>query len=132
MQSVYDAIRFYKLDFERKKKITRTLRKVFANEERIKLALVFGSSTTRQSVRDVDICVYSAPTMDFNDLLDINARVELEIGIPVDISELSSLPPSIRINVLRHGVLMKGPRRLCCQLLDQAYSELMTMKTIMS
>jgi len=132
MQSFYDAIRFYKLDFERKEKIIRTLRKVFTNDERIKLALVFGSSTTRQSVRDVDVCVYSAPTMDFNELLDINARVELEIGIPVDILEFSSLPPSIRIKVLRHGVLVKGQRRLCCQLLDQAYSELMTMKTIMS
>jgi len=129
MQSFYDAIRFYKLDFERKKKIIRTLRKVFANEERIKLALVFGSLTTRQSVRDVDICIYSAPTIDFNRLLDINARVELEIGIPVDISELSNLPPSIRIKVLRHGVLLKGSRRLCCQLLDLAYSELMKMTT---
>lgn len=129
MQSSYEKLRFYKLDSERKKKIIRMLKETFADEKRIKLALVFGSLTTRQSVRDIDICIYSAPPIDFKELLDINARIELDMGIPVDVSELSNLPPSMRINVLRHGVLVKGSRRLSCQLLDQAYSELMLMRT---
>jgi predicted nucleotidyltransferase len=132
MQSSYDAIRFYKLDSERRKRIIRRLKEDLAREEKIKLALVFGSSTTRHSVRDVDVCIYSVPTMDLKELLDINARVELDIGIPVDISELSNLPPSLRIDILRHGILVKGPRSFSYQLLDLAYSELMASKTITS
>jgi predicted nucleotidyltransferase len=132
MQSSYDTIRFYKLDSERRKKIIRRLKEDLAREEKIKLALVFGSLTTRHSVRDVDVCIYSVPTMDFKELLDINARVELDIGIPVDISELSNLPPSLRIDILRHGILVKGSRSFSYQLLDQAYAELMAIKTITS
>jgi hypothetical protein len=70
--------------------------------------------------------------MDFKELLDINARIELDIGIPVDISELSNLPPSLGIDILRHGILLKGSRSFSYQLLDQAYSELMSIKTITS
>jgi predicted nucleotidyltransferase len=132
MRSSYDAIRFYKLDSERRKRIIRRLKEDLAREEKIKLALVFGSLTTRHSVRDVDVCIYSVPTMDFKELLGINARVELDIGIPVDISELSNLPPSLGIDILRHGILLKGSRSFSYQLLDQAYSELMSIKTITS
>jgi predicted nucleotidyltransferase len=132
MLSSYDAIRFYKLDSERRKRIIRRLKEDLAREEKIKLAIVFGSLTTRHSVRDVDVCIYSVPTMDFKELLDINARVELDIGIPVDISELSNLPPSLGIDILRHGILLKGSRSFSYQLLDQAYSELMSIKTITS
>jgi predicted nucleotidyltransferase len=132
MRSSYDAIRFYKLDSERRKSIIRRLKEYLAREEKIKLALVFGSLTTRHSVRDIDVCIHSVPTMDFKELLDINARVELDIGIPVDISELSNLPPSLGIDILRHGILLKGSRSFSYQLLDQAYSELMSIKTITS
>ena len=132
MLSSYDAIRFYKLDSERRKRIIRRLKEDLAREEKIKLAIVFGSLTTRHSIRDVDVCIYSVPTMDFKELLDINARVELDIGIPVDISELSNLPPSLGIDILRHGILLKGSRSFSYQLLDQAYSELMSIKTITS
>jgi predicted nucleotidyltransferase len=131
MQS-YDAIRFYKLDPEKKKKIIRRIGEHLAREERIKLALVFGSSITRHSVRDVDVCIYSVPTMNFRELLDINARVELDVGIPIDISELSNLPASLRIDILKHGVLLKGKRSFSYRLLDQAYSELMAITEIAS
>ncbi|MGA2768764.1 MAG: nucleotidyltransferase domain-containing protein [Candidatus Bathyarchaeia archaeon] len=132
MRLSYDTIRFYKLDSERRKSIIRRLKEDLAREEKIKLGLVFGSLTTRHSVRDVDVCIYSVPIMDFKELLDINARVELDIGIPVDISELSNLPPSLRIDILRHGILAKGSRSFSYQLLDQAYAELMAIKTIIS
>jgi predicted nucleotidyltransferase len=132
MQSSYDAIRFYKLDPKRKKKIIRRLEELLAREERIKLALVFGSSMTRHSVRDVDVCIYSVPTMDFKELLNINALVELDVGIPIDISELSNLPPSLRIDVLKHGILVKGQRSFSYRLLDQAYSELIAITEIAS
>lgn len=128
MQSSYDKIRFYRLDSVKKEKIIRKLEGALANEERIKLALVFGSLTSRHSVRDIDVCIYSAPILDFKEFLGLNARIELDIGIPIDISELSNLSPSLRINVLRHGVLVKGPRNLHHRLLDQAYSELTAIK----
>lgn len=130
MQSSYDTIRFYKLDSKGRKSIIRKLKEDLARIEKVKLALVFGSLTTGHSVRDVDVCIYSVPTMDFKELLDLNARVELDVGIPVDISELSNLPPSLRIDILRHGILVKGQRSFSYHLLDQAYSELMAIKTI--
>jgi len=123
MESAYDKIRFYKLRQKEKNKIVKTLKESLVNEKRVLLAMIFGSLTRRNSVRDLDICVYSAPTLNFKELLSLNAQIELDVGIPVDLVELRNLSPSFRVSVLKEGILIKGQKTLLHQLLDQANHE---------
>ena len=119
MQSTYDKIQFYHL---RKNEIIKKLKETLAKEKRIQLAIIFGSITRRNNIRDIDICIHSAPTLNFQELLNLNAQIELDLGIPVDLVELTALSPSFRVNILKNGTLIKGQKTLLNQLLKQACS----------
>jgi len=123
MQSTYDKIQFYKLGRKEKNKIIEKLKESLANERRIKLAIIFGSLTRRNNIRDIDICIHSVPKLDFKELLSLNAKIELDIGIPVDLVELTKLQPAFRTNILKNGTLIKGQKALFNQLLNQARTE---------
>jgi len=128
MESVYDKVQFYKFSEKEKDKTIRKLKKSLANEKRILLALIFGSLTRRNSVRDIDVGVYSAPTLNPSELLKLNAEIELNLGVPIDLVELTYLSPSFRINILKNGTLIRGKETLLHQLLEQTYSELTSLK----
>jgi predicted nucleotidyltransferase len=119
MQSTYDKIQFYHL---RKNEIIKKLKETLAKEKRIQLAIIFGSITRRNNIRDIDICIHSAPTLNFQELLNLNAQIELDLGIPVDLVELTALSPSFRVNILKNGTLIKGQKTLLNQLLNQTRS----------
>jgi len=123
MESIYDRVQFYRFGKEEKRQIVHKVRKLLAGEKRILLAVIFGSFTRRDSVRDIDVCVYSVPTLNLSDLLSLNAKIELYLGLATDLVELVHLSAPLRFNVLRNGILVKGERTLLHQLVDQAYSE---------
>jgi predicted nucleotidyltransferase len=122
MQSTYDKIQFYKLGQKEKNQIIKKLKKSIANEKRIRLAIIFGSITRRSNIRDVDLCIYSAPTLNFNELLNLNAQIELDVGMPVDLVELTNLPPQLRTDILKNGTIIKGQKTFITQLLNQEHS----------
>jgi len=128
MESIYDKVHFYKLGEKEKDESIRKLKKSLANEKRVRLALIFGSLTRRNSIRDIDIGVYSAPTLNLEQLLKLNAEIEFDLGMPVDLVELTHLSPSFRTNILKNGILIKGQKTLLHQLLEQTHSELMSLK----
>lgn len=101
MQSTYDKIQFYKLGQKQKDKIILQLKKSLAKEKNIKLAVIFGSLTTRKSIRDIDLAVYTAPTLTFNELLNLNAQLELDLAKPVDLVELRNLSATLQTNILK-------------------------------
>lgn len=123
MQSTYDKIQFYKLGQKQKDKIILQLKKSLAKEKNIKLAVIFGSLTTRKSIRDVDLAVYTAPTLTFNELLNLNAQLELDLAKPVDLVELRNLSATLQTNILKNGTLIKGQKTLLRQLLNQIQTE---------
>jgi len=109
-QSTYDRIQFYKLTKKEKQRIINKLKETLANDKRIKLAILFGSLTTRDSIRDIDVCIHSSPKLTFTQLLDLNAQIELDLGISVDLVELSTLPQPLRTRILENGTLIKGQK----------------------
>jgi predicted nucleotidyltransferase len=123
MQSTYDKIQFYKLGQKQKDKIILQLKKSLAKEKNIKLAVIFGSLTTRKSIRDIDLAVYTAPTLTFNELLNLNAQLELDLAKPVDLVELRNLSATLQTNILKNGTLIKGQKTLLRQLLNQMQTE---------
>jgi predicted nucleotidyltransferase len=108
MQSAYDQIQFYKLGRKEKEAIIRKIGEILEKDKRIRLAIIFGSLTTRNYVRDIDICINSNPKLNFKELLELNAKIELELGVPVDMVELENLPKNLQANVLKNGVKIKG------------------------
>ncbi|MEM3874232.1 MAG: nucleotidyltransferase domain-containing protein [Candidatus Bathyarchaeia archaeon] len=108
MQSNYDQIRLYKFSQKEKEEIIRKIKGFVARNKRINLAIIFGSLTTRDYVRDIDLCISSNPKLSFEELLDLNAELELELGVPVDMVELESLPKNLQTNILKNGVRVKG------------------------
>jgi predicted nucleotidyltransferase len=101
MQSAYDQIQFYKLGRKEKEAIIRKIGEILEKDKRIRLAIIFGSITTRNYVRDIDICINSNPKLNFKELLELNAKIELELGVPVDMVELENLPKNLQANVLK-------------------------------
>jgi predicted nucleotidyltransferase len=128
MQSTYDKIQFYKIGQKEKDEIIKKLKESLANEKRIQLAIIFGSLTTRNNIRDIDLCIHSIPKLNFKELLNLNAQIELDIGIPVDLVELTNLAQTFQTNILKDGILIKGQKTLSNNLLNQAQSRL--LKTI--
>jgi predicted nucleotidyltransferase len=123
MQSTYDKIQFYKLGQKQKDKIILQLKKSLAKEKNIKPAVIFGSLTTRKSIRDIDLAVYTAPTLTFNELFNLNAQLELDLAKPVDLVELRNLSATLQTNILKNGTLIKGQKTLLRQLLNQMQTE---------
>jgi predicted nucleotidyltransferase len=124
----YDRLHFYRFEEREKRDVIERVRELLAGEDKILLAIVFGSFMRRSCVRDIDLAVYSVPDLSLSDLLSLNAKIELDLGFPVDLVELIWLPPSFRLKVLRNGVPVKAKGTLLYRLVDQAYSELMSLK----
>jgi len=119
MQSTYDKIQFYKISQKEKDKIVKKLKKSLADEKRIQLAIIFGSLTTQSNIRDVDLCVHSTPKLNFKELLNLNAQIELDLGIPVDLVELTNLTPTLQTSILKNGTIIKGQKTTLNKLLNQ-------------
>lgn len=119
MESAYDRIQYYKLSRKEKDEIIKKIRKSLAKDKRIQLAIIFGSLTTRDYVRDLDICISSNPKLNFKERLDLNAEIELELGIPVDLLELENLPENLQTRIVRIGIIIKGSKNLLTKLLSQ-------------
>ena len=112
MQSTYDHIQYYKLGKKQKEAIIVKLKALLANEKEIKLAWLFGSVTRSDSIRDLDIAIHVEPEMNFQDFLNLNAQVELELRIPVDMVQIGNTPQKLKENILASGILIKGNQRL--------------------
>lgn len=116
MQSSYDRIHYYKIGKNQKEAIIIKLKALLANEKEVRLAWVFGSLTRRDSIRDLDLAIFSQPEMTFNDFLNLNAQIELDLGMPVDMVEIGNAPQSLKENIFASGILIKGTQRLQDQL----------------
>ena len=123
MQSAYDKIQFFKLGQKQKNQIIRKLKRTLAHEEHVKLAIIFGSLTTRENIRDIDIAICTVPTLAFKELLNLNAQIELDLAKPVDLVELRNLSKTFQTNILENGILIKGKRALLHQLLNEAQTK---------
>ncbi len=111
MQSTYDRIQYYKISESQKKALIKKLKALIANQREIEAAWLFGSISRRDSVRDIDLAIQSEPKMTFKDFLGLNAQIELELGIPVDMIEIDETPKSLKENILKKGMLIKGKRQ---------------------
>ena len=116
MHLTYDKIQYYEIEKKQKEAIIVKLKALLSTEKEVSLAWLFGSLTRKNSIRDIDLAINSEPKLTFNDFLNLNAQIELELGIPVDMVEVGNTPPSLKENIFANGILIKGTKRLQQQL----------------
>ena len=123
-----DKIKYYKFKKDEKEDILRRLKEYFEQEERIKLAYIFGGFTRRNVVRDIDVAVYAFPAFSFSELVKLNVNVEQMLRISVDVIQLQDIDPAFRLKVLRGGIPLKMKNEIHYALISQAFSELQDLK----
>ena len=115
----------YKYYSRPRSEIIPKLRRILESEKEVLLAIVFGSFVELDSYRDIDIAVYSLKkTLDY--LAKLSAKLELELGIPVDITPIDELPAKLRYKILTKGIIIleKTPglyEALLSQTLDEIH-----------
>src|SRR3989337_1728327 len=107
MQPPYDKIRYFKLGQAEKASLIAKLKAFLDKEEQVQEAWVFGSFTRRDSIRDIDVAIRVEPELPFKEYLNLNAQIELELGMPVDLVEITKAPRSLEENILKKGTKIK-------------------------
>jgi predicted nucleotidyltransferase len=107
MQADYDKIQYYKVGKREKASLIAKLKALLEKEEQVQQAWVFGSFTRRDSVRDIDVAIRAEPELTFKEYLNLNAQIELELGVPVDLVEIAKAPAPLKENMLKNGIKIK-------------------------
>jgi len=107
VQSDYDRIQYYKVGERVKASLIAKLKVFIERENWVQQAWVFGSFTRRDSVRDIDVAIHAEPELTFKEYLDLNAQIELELGVPVDLVEIAKAPTTLKENILKRGTKIK-------------------------
>jgi len=114
-------IEYFKVDLEC---ILEVLRGYFSFRSDILIAILYGSTLRRDTVRDVDIAVYTRE-YSLDQILRVSWEVEELLGIPADIVPLESLPPDLRLEVLLNGTpIAVRDRALYTELIKESIAEL--------
>ncbi len=116
--------RYYRGDREA---LVKRIRAILSKED-VLLAIAFGSFVELESFRDLDIAVYS-PRGNLEHYSRLTAKLELELGIPVDIVPLDEIPTRFRHKILVKGkLILESTPGLYEALLNQVYDELTLMR----
>jgi predicted nucleotidyltransferase len=81
------------------------LTRVVASVPNLRLAVLFGSAAKGQdrAGSDLDVGVLAGPEGPAYDLATLRVRLERETGRVVDLIQLDSAPPLLRMEIGRHG-----------------------------
>ncbi|MEM3549524.1 MAG: nucleotidyltransferase domain-containing protein [Candidatus Bathyarchaeia archaeon] len=106
--------------------VSEKLRAALTGMSDVKIAVLFGSALTRNSVRDLDVGIFMDGEPNLERVIEIASTLEDSTGIPVDIVPLNKAPPKLRLKALSKGVkLVVKDNNLYALLLSEALSEAM-------
>ncbi|MBS7626975.1 nucleotidyltransferase domain-containing protein [Candidatus Bathyarchaeota archaeon] len=105
-------------------RIVEVIEKTLLMDERITLALIFGSTLRRTKVMDIDLTVYATPQLNMRESLILASRLEERVGFPIDLSPLTELPPCMRYKAMSKGlkVVLKD-KKIFNEILTSAFSQ---------
>ncbi|MBI5562137.1 MAG: nucleotidyltransferase domain-containing protein [Deltaproteobacteria bacterium] len=102
--------RFFKtnvLSDEQRAAVVKTVKERLFEDLRVSFAYIHGSFAEGVPFRDVDVAAYLKPE---GDALGFEADTSYELGeragLPVDVKAINSAPPTVRMAVLRKGILL--------------------------
>jgi len=116
-----------------KDKVIEMIRDAILKEERIIIALIFGSILRRNRIRDIDLAIYTDPKPDLRTLVSLGSKLEELAGIPVDVSPLAELAPCMRYKVMARGIrIVVRNERLFNELMSASFSECQDLKLLLA
>lgn len=111
-----------------KDEVISKLEKVLRCEEDILLAIVFGSFVELNEYRDIDLALYTL-RKDLGYLAKLSAKLELKLGIPVDVVPIDEVPATLRHKILTKGIIiLERTKGIYEALLNQTLDEIYTLE----
>ncbi len=91
--------------------LLKKLKEALSRDSRVLIAVAYGSILRSSVVRDVDLGVVTSPPLTLKDLLILSARLELLVGVPIDIVPICGVSPKLQYKILAYGepLVVKDP-----------------------
>ena len=120
------SITYHRINLEN---IITSLRKFLEKKPDILIAILFGSATRRNLVRDLDIGMYFRKKPDLMEICKLIIELEDLTGIPVDLIPLDEAPPKLLQKIISQGIIITvKDARLPSELTKKALAEIMDIK----
>lgn len=124
---------FYNLENFDKNKIIENIKNIILENEKILIAIIFGSILERNKIRDIDIAIYSIPNLNIEDLLALSDKIEEIVNIPIDVIPLTEIMPYMRYKIMNKGMrIIVKDKKLFNEIRNVAFSEFQEMKYMLS
>jgi hypothetical protein len=90
----------------------------------VSLGILFGSFVELNEYRDIDVAVYGRG-LGLDKLLSLGTRLEMILGIPVDVVSLIDVDPEFRLSIMERGlVILEDADGLYEALINETLDEL--------
>ena len=120
------SITYHRVNLEN---IITSLRKFLEKKPDILIAILFGSATRRNLVRDLDIGMYFRKKPDLMEICKLIVELEDLIGLPIDIIPVDEAPPKLLQKIISQGIIVTvKDARLLSELTKKALAEIMDTK----
>lgn len=99
--------RTLRMGAEEQRRLLRDVRRLLEDVEGVVFAYAHGSFLEPGSFRDLDVALWVKDAGEaFRYTVDLSARLEAEVGVPVDIHVLNEAPLPFKRHVFTHGELL--------------------------
>ena len=124
---MYEKFKFYEIDPE--KKIIDKLRKILERSRGVLLAAIYGSFLKDYSFRDIDIALYTDPSVDpLNYKLVLEKELSEKIGYPVDVKILNHAPAWFTLEAFESGRILVDKLEIAEKIYKRALDEATSLK----
>ncbi|MBO3842741.1 MAG: nucleotidyltransferase domain-containing protein [Candidatus Brockarchaeota archaeon] len=101
------GFKYLKMNREEKERLLKRLGETLKNTGGVLFAYVYGGFVERMVFRDVDVAVWvENPREAFKYEVDLSARLEADLGVPVDIHVVNEAPLPLKHTVFTGGRLL--------------------------
>ena len=113
-------------------KLVERLRERLAEDSGVVFAYVHGGFLEREWFRDVDVAVWVRDPRDaFYYAVEFSAKLEVELGVPVDVQVLNEAPLPFKYRVFTRGrLLFSRDERLRLEVVDRTVRSYMDFKKL--
>jgi len=125
---------YYDLPAEERERVLGEIRRRLEEEGDVVFAYAHGGFVERRFFRDVDVAVWLRdPSRAFYYAVELSARLEAEVKLPVDLQVLNEAPLPFRFHVFTRGrLLFSRDEGLRSRLVDETVREYLDFKCFLS
>jgi len=127
--------KFYSVAPEERAEVVKLMARVLSRREEVLLAVVFGSFTSSDVFRDIDVAVFTGYTIPYNGVEryeeELAGVLESVVKMPVDVRVIDYAPPWFRVRALEGIVLVEKQPAQAARMRFKALQEVNDLKAKM-